>query len=59
MWSLPIISIYIDVDACPVKEEIYRAAERHAAMGVFLATAGLDAVVHAERPHGLPDQVRQ
>ncbi|HEX3936239.1 MAG TPA: hypothetical protein VHX43_01945 [Xanthobacteraceae bacterium] len=56
---MPIISIYIDVDACPVKEEIYRAAERHAAMGVFLATAGLDAVVHAERPHGLPDQVRQ
>jgi uncharacterized protein YaiI (UPF0178 family) len=23
------ISIYIDADACPVKQEIYRVAERH------------------------------
>jgi hypothetical protein len=25
------ISIHIDADACPVKQEIYRAAERHKA----------------------------
>ena len=27
------ISIYIDADACPVKQEIYRVAERHALKG--------------------------
>ena len=30
------ISIYIDADACPVKQEIYRVAERHALKGVAL-----------------------
>lgn len=27
------ISIYIDADACPVKQEIYRVAERNALKG--------------------------
>jgi hypothetical protein len=31
----PII-IYIDADACPVKQEVYRVAERHALKGVDL-----------------------
>jgi uncharacterized protein YaiI (UPF0178 family) len=30
------ISIYIDADACPVKQEIYRVAERQALKGVAL-----------------------
>jgi uncharacterized protein YaiI (UPF0178 family) len=30
------ISIYIDADACPVKQEIYRVAERHARKGTAL-----------------------
>jgi uncharacterized protein YaiI (UPF0178 family) len=30
------ISIYIDADACPVKQEVYRVAERHALKGVSL-----------------------
>jgi uncharacterized protein YaiI (UPF0178 family) len=30
------IAIYIDADACPVKQEIYRVAERHAGKGVAL-----------------------
>jgi uncharacterized protein len=30
------ISIYIDADACPVKREIYRVAERHALKGTAL-----------------------
>ncbi len=30
------ISIYVDADACPVKQEIYRVAERHAGKGVRL-----------------------
>ena len=30
------ITIYIDADACPVKQEIYRVAERHAGKGVDL-----------------------
>jgi uncharacterized protein YaiI (UPF0178 family) len=31
-----LITIYIDADACPVKQEIYRVAERHALEGVAL-----------------------
>jgi uncharacterized protein len=53
------ITLYIDADVCPVKQEIYRVAERHAGKGVFLVTTGLDPVVRADRPHGLLDQVRQ
>ena len=30
------IAIYIDADACPVKQEIYRVAERHARKGTAL-----------------------
>jgi uncharacterized protein len=30
------IAIYIDADACPVKQEIYRVAERHALKGLRL-----------------------
>jgi hypothetical protein len=28
------ITIYVDADACPVKQEIYRVAERHARKGI-------------------------
>jgi uncharacterized protein YaiI (UPF0178 family) len=37
------IKIYIDADACPVKQEIYRVAERHARKGTALK-AGADPV---------------
>ena len=30
------IAIYVDADACPVKQEIYRVAERHAGKGTAL-----------------------
>ena len=30
------ITVYIDADACPVKQEIYRVAERHARKGTAL-----------------------
>ncbi len=30
------IAIYIDADACPVKQEVYRVAERHALKGTAL-----------------------
>ena len=30
------LSLYIDADACPVKAEVYRVAERHAHKGVVL-----------------------
>ncbi len=39
--SKVMISLYIDADACPVMQEIYRVAERHAGKGVFLVTTGL------------------
>ena len=31
-----LISIYIDADACPVKQEVYRIAERHGLKGTAL-----------------------
>jgi uncharacterized protein YaiI (UPF0178 family) len=44
------ISIYIDADACPVKQEVYRVAERHALKGtalkVFVVTNSPIAVPH-------------
>ena len=30
------ITLFIDADACPVKQEIYRVAERHALKGTAL-----------------------
>jgi hypothetical protein len=30
------VTIFIDADACPVKQEIYRVAERHALKGTAL-----------------------
>jgi uncharacterized protein len=30
------ISLFIDADACPVKQEVYRVAERHTGKGVHL-----------------------
>jgi uncharacterized protein YaiI (UPF0178 family) len=30
------ITLYIDADACPVKQEVHRVAERHALKGVPL-----------------------
>jgi uncharacterized protein YaiI (UPF0178 family) len=30
------ISLYIDADACPVKDEVYRVAERHLLKGIAL-----------------------
>ena len=33
---MAIITLYIDADACPVKQEIYRVAERHVLKGVAL-----------------------
>jgi uncharacterized protein len=30
------ITLFIDADACPVKQEVYRVAERHAQKGVHL-----------------------
>ncbi len=33
--------IYVDADACPVKDEVVRVAERHGAAVVFVANGGL------------------
>jgi uncharacterized protein YaiI (UPF0178 family) len=48
MFTSPVIKtivLYIDADACPVKQEIYRVAERHAFKGtvlkVFVVTKAL------------------
>jgi uncharacterized protein YaiI (UPF0178 family) len=34
--SKDMIALYIDADACPVKQEVYRVAERHALKGTAL-----------------------
>ncbi|MBA3323859.1 MAG: DUF188 domain-containing protein, partial [Rhodobacteraceae bacterium] len=38
--------IYVDADACPVKDEVVRVAERHAAPVVFVANGGLRPRAH-------------
>ena len=43
------IAIYIDADACPVKQEVYRVAERHALKG-----AALKVFVVSNRPIAVP-----
>ena len=37
--SAPPIRIFVDADACPVKQEVYRVAERHG-LRVYVAAAG-------------------
>src|SRR5271170_6143366 len=34
--ALAIMTVFIDADACPVKQETYRVAERHAPKGIAL-----------------------
>ena len=36
---VPTITIYIDADACPVKDEVVRVAERHGLAAIFVANA--------------------
>lgn len=38
--------IYVDADACPVKDEVVRVAERHGAWVVFVANGGLRPNLH-------------
>ena len=38
--------IYVDADACPVKDEVVRVAERHGAPVVFVANGGLRPSMH-------------
>ena len=35
------VTIYVDADACPVKEEVIKVAERHGLPVVFVANTGL------------------
>jgi uncharacterized protein YaiI (UPF0178 family) len=35
------IALFIDADACPVKPEVYRVAERHALKGTALKVFGV------------------
>lgn len=38
--------IYVDADACPVKEETLRVAERHGVRVVYVANGGVRPVAH-------------
>lgn len=37
----PLPSVYVDADACPVKDEVIRVAERHDLTVVFVSNGGL------------------
>ncbi len=39
---MPVPTIYIDADACPVKDEVYRVAERHGVAVVVVANSWLN-----------------
>jgi len=52
------ISIYIDADACPVKQEIYRVAERHALKGTALKVFVVsNSSIAVPRDHALIERV--
>ncbi len=46
---MALITIYVDADACPVKQEVYRVAERHAGKG-----ADLKVLVVSNSPIAVP-----
>ena len=54
------IALFIDADACPMKQEIYRVAERHALKGtalkVFVVTNSSIAVPRDIFIGGRPDE---
>jgi uncharacterized protein YaiI (UPF0178 family) len=41
------ITVYVDADACPVKAEIYRVAERHGVRVVVVANSFINVPMHA------------
>jgi uncharacterized protein YaiI (UPF0178 family) len=53
-----LITIYIDADACPVKQEVYRVAERHALKGVDLKVLVVsNSPIAVPRDHALIERV--
>lgn len=51
------VQIYVDADACPVKDEVLRVADRHGVKVTMVANFGLrpsrdPMVVHVMVPHG-------
>ena len=54
MTSPATIAIYIDADACPVKQEVYRVAARHG-LKVFVVSNSLIAVPREYLVGGRPD----
>jgi uncharacterized protein YaiI (UPF0178 family) len=53
-----LITIYIDADACPVKQEVYRVAERHALKGVDLTVLVVsNSPIAVPRDHALIERV--
>lgn len=59
------IAVYVDADACPVKEEVYRVARRHG-LHVFVVAnavlqipreAGIECVVASSRPDAADDWI--
>jgi uncharacterized protein YaiI (UPF0178 family) len=56
--SLNRIMLYIDADACPVKQEVYRVAERHALKGVDIKVLVVsNSPIAVPRDHALIERV--
>jgi uncharacterized protein YaiI (UPF0178 family) len=52
------ITIYVDADACPVKQEVYRVAERHALKGVDIKVLVVsNSPIAVPRDHALIERV--
>jgi len=52
------VAIYVDADACPVKQEVYRVAERHALKGVDLKVLVVsNSPIAVPRDHALIERV--
>ena len=46
------VTIFVDADACPVKEEVYRVAERYAATAMTLEMPFKDNADHPDEVQG-------
>jgi uncharacterized protein len=63
----PIIHLYVDADACPVKEEIVRVAERHGLTATYVSnswmrlpqSAYVQRVIVAEGPDAADDWIAE
>ena len=50
----PMLTVYIDADACPVKDEVYRVARRYALRVAVVANTSMRVPARAPNPVETP-----